>query len=147
MGIGGYYSQAQTQAIEVCGTVTVADIAKFAYFNSFRRLWPLILLGLIVLTIDLAFFAAGNVDTGLSMGPLSLLVLFWIVIPYLSARRRVIIHLSASEALRGLVGSARFRGCSGRLLSFSFLVALLVGRALARSYVIERATFRFHPHV
>jgi hypothetical protein len=33
------------------------------------------------------------------------------------------------------------------LLSFSFLVALLVGRALARSYVIERATFRFHPHV
>lgn len=90
--------------------MTVADIAKFAYFNSFRRLWPLILLGLIVLTIDLAFFAAGNVDTGLSMGPLSLRVLFWIVIPYLSARRRVIIHLSASEALRGLVGSAQFQG-------------------------------------
>lgn len=82
-------SDVQTQGIDVYGTATVADIVKFAYFNAFRRLWPVILLWLIVLPINLAFFAAGYVNAGLNMGPFSLLVIFWIVIPYLSGRRQV----------------------------------------------------------
>lgn len=78
----------QTQAIDVCGTATVVDIVKFAYFGTFRRLWPVILLGLPILPINVAFFVAGDVSAGLNTGPLSLLVLFWIVLPYLSAKRQ-----------------------------------------------------------
>jgi hypothetical protein len=76
----------QTQTIDVSGTVTVGDIVRFAYFSTFHRFWPVILFGVLVLAINLAFFAAGDSDAGLNTGPFSLLVLFWIAIPHVSGR-------------------------------------------------------------
>jgi hypothetical protein len=78
----------QAQVIDVCGAATVADIVRFTYFSTFRRLWPFILVGLLALPINLAWFAAGNVDAGINASPFSLLVLFWLAIPYASAKRQ-----------------------------------------------------------
>jgi hypothetical protein len=83
-----YYWRVQTQGIEVAGTVTVADMVKFCYFSTFRWLWPLMLLGIIVLPLNLALFASGNSSAASNMAPLSFLVLLWAVLPYYSARRQ-----------------------------------------------------------
>jgi hypothetical protein len=90
----------QTQGIEVSGTVTVADIVKFAYFSTYRRLWPLVLLGIVVLPVNLALFAADNSSAAANMAPLSFLVLLWAVLPYYSARRQAATRRFLCEPLK-----------------------------------------------
>lgn len=76
-----------TQTIEVHGTIRIADIVKFAYFNILRRVW-LLPIAALVPPINLLLYSAGDLyrDAANNLAPLSGLILFWLLIPYVSAR-------------------------------------------------------------
>ena len=80
-----------TVRIDVQGTLTVSDIVRFAYFNILRKLWPLLPIAALAPIINLLLYLAGDLyrDAAINLAPFSVLMLFWLVIPYISAKRQV----------------------------------------------------------
>jgi hypothetical protein len=79
--------------IELHGTLTLADFARFHYFHSLRWMWPVLVVVLVFCALIIALIAAFP-NPGLIANTRPLLILFavWIfllaVTPFLSARRQ-----------------------------------------------------------
>lgn len=83
--------------IELQGTLTLAELARFQYFHTFRRIWPILVFGgmtALLIGIFLAVLAIVNPDSRVvfvNAMPFLLFPLLWIAvlgaIPYRSARK------------------------------------------------------------
>jgi len=93
--------------IEIRGKVTLSDLARCLYFQTYRRLWPLVLVMVLMELLFLAIVAAalfGNGDHGNIQGMQPMFVVggFWFLFlagwPYLSARNQMRDSTLFSEA-------------------------------------------------
>jgi hypothetical protein len=80
--------------IELHGTLTLADFARFHYFHYLRRMWPILILVLLLAAAIIGLIIAVP-NPGIIANSLPLLILFavWIcligVSPFLAARRQL----------------------------------------------------------
>lgn len=88
--------------IEIQGTLTVSDLVRFQYFHLLRFVWPLALLFAPIPPLNVFLFCLGGEWTvvGTNLLPFSLLVLFWFVVPPISARRQLATRRYLSEEMR-----------------------------------------------
>jgi hypothetical protein len=119
----------QTQVLELCGTLDLADLTRFQYFHTLRRTWPIaILAGLtLILFVPLATFAwIANPDSDwlpliTNAGPFVLLMVLWLcvlgIMPYRNARkalatqshlREPITYVFTAETISGTGRSAQW---------------------------------------
>jgi len=63
-----------TEEIGIQGRMTLSDLIRFQYFHMLRILWPLILLAVVILPLNLLFFLLGGEWTSIAsnMLPISL---------------------------------------------------------------------------
>jgi hypothetical protein len=80
-----------TDTIEIRGTLTVSDLIRFQYFHLLRLFWPLALLFVPILPLNVFLFLLGGSWTSVAtnMLPFSLLLVFWFLLPPISARRQL----------------------------------------------------------
>jgi YcxB-like protein len=76
---------------EIRGRLTFSDLARIQYFNILRWVWPFLPVILICPPLTVLLFALGNESRqiAINMAPFSGLVLFWIVLPLLSAKAQL----------------------------------------------------------
>jgi len=116
-------------SFEIHGTLTRADMTRFSYFHTFRLIWPVALLFVAVLPLNVLFFLQGGKFLPLAQNlfPLSFLVLLWAVLPLISARRQFVTRPYLAEAVTYSFNAA---GVQLTALSFSSSMNWAIFRAI-----------------
>lgn len=88
--------------IELRGTLRVSDLIRFQYFNILRLLWPLLLLGVPFVPLNILMFFLGDDWRPIATNalPFSGLILFWLLLPPVSARWQLSKRPYLSEEMR-----------------------------------------------
>jgi hypothetical protein len=100
-----------TDTIEIRGTLTLSDLIRFQYFNVLRLAWPLFLLGVPIMLLNvLMFFLGGDwTSKGRQMLPFSAWVLFLLLLPPISAKWQLSTQRYLSEEVTYSFGAEGVR--------------------------------------